>query len=90
MCDCPELSTDELAELVRLIPEGEGVRFMQALRGIPETALRPGGSASNDLLIAIAGSPQRMDALLNLGYDTFAKVYGRTGRHVGTTDQYLF
>jgi hypothetical protein len=84
-----QLTTDELADVVRLIPEGEGSRFIQTVRTIPETALRPGSSASGDLLKAIAQSPQRMDALLNLGYDTFAAIYRRAGRRAETADQYL-
>lgn len=84
-----QLTPDELAEVVRLISEGEGSRFVQTVRTIPETALRPGGSASGDLLRAIAQSPQRMDALLNFGYDTFAAIYRRAGRRAETADQYL-
>lgn len=84
-----QLSTDELAGIVRSIPEGEGARFVQAVRGIPATALRPGGSATGDLLSAIATHPQRMDALLNLGYETFAALHHRVGRTLEGFGQYL-
>ncbi len=82
------LAADELAGIVRTVPQGEGARFARAVRAIPEKALGPGGPASGDFLRALAGSPRRMDALLNIGYDSFAAVYRRTGPSAERLDEY--
>ncbi|MCP4259944.1 MAG: hypothetical protein GY774_20885 [Planctomycetes bacterium] len=83
------LISSELSDLIRLVPEGEGARFARAVKAIPESALGPGGFASSDFLRMVAGSPRRMNTLANMGYNSFAAIYRRTGRNVGTLDQYL-
>jgi hypothetical protein len=79
------LTADELTYLVRSLPEGEGSRFVHALRAIPETAF----GSSREILQAIATSSKRMDALVNLGYDAFTAIYRRAGNNFQTLDEYL-
>lgn len=83
------LSTNEIADLVRVVPPGEGARFARAVRTIPATAFGSGGTASAEFLRAIAQNPSRMNVLANIGYDSFAAIYQRAGGNAQALDRYL-
>jgi hypothetical protein len=80
----------ELADAQRVVAaigEGQGARFAAALRRIPVGRLPAGARAA--FLEVVAASPRRMDAVLELGIDTFAAVHRRADGHAGTIDEYL-
>jgi len=79
---------NEVGDIIRHIPSGQGASFARAMRAIPQDVAL-GGRASSDMLRALAESPTRMDALSNLGYDAFSVIYTRVGRNPQTLDNYL-
>jgi hypothetical protein len=81
------LSTDELAELVRLVPERDGARFIRAVRSVPDTAFGAGNTLARDLLREVASNPGRMDALAAIGYRSYAAMYQHAGRDTKVLDQ---
>jgi hypothetical protein len=83
------LAPDEIRGLLYALPEGQHARFARAVRSIPPSAFGPGGSASVNFLDTLAASPQRLDAMLQIGYDSFASIYRRAGNSVEKMDQYL-
>lgn len=83
------LPPDQIRGLLYALPEGQHARFARALRSIPPSAFGPEGLASVDFLDMLAASPQRMDAMLQMGYGSFASIYRRAGKSVGETDRYL-
>jgi hypothetical protein len=83
------LPPDEIRGLLYALPEGQHARFARAVRSIPPSAFGPGGSASANFLDMLAASPQRVDAMLQMGYGSFASIYSRAGGRVEKMDQYL-
>ncbi|HLW71305.1 MAG TPA: hypothetical protein VKS22_11860 [Candidatus Binataceae bacterium] len=83
------LPPDEIRGLLYGLPEGQHARFARAVRSIPSSAFGPGGSASVNFLDMLAASPQRMDAMLQMGYGSFASIHRRAGSSVEKMDQYL-
>src|SRR5262245_47502702 len=83
------LPPDEIRGLLYALPEGQHARFARAVRSIPPSAFGPGGSASAGFLDMLASSPQRMDAMLQIGYGSFASIYRRAGNSVERMDHYL-
>lgn len=79
---------NEVGDIIRHIPSGQGASFARAMRAIPQDVAL-GGRASSDMLRALAESPTRMDALSNLGYEAFSVIYTRVGRNPQTLDNYL-
>ena len=83
------LPPDEIRGLLYALPEGQHARFARAVRSIPPSAFGPQGSASVNFLDMLAASPQRMDAMLQMGYGSFASIYRRAGNSAEKMDQYL-
>lgn len=83
------LNPDEIGGLLHAIPEGQHARFARAVRAIPADAFGPGGTASVDFLRLVATSPQRLEALTQMGYGTFAALYRRAGNSAEKLDQFL-
>jgi hypothetical protein len=79
----------EINGLSHVVPPGQGRRFAQTIRRIPPTAFGPGGAATPEFLIALAESPQRMEAMSRMGYETFAAVFRRAEGDARKMDQYL-
>jgi len=83
------LAPDEIRGLLYALPEGQHGRFARAVRSIPASAFGPEGAASFNFLDMLAASPQRMDAMLQMGYGSFASLYRRAGNSVEKMDRYL-
>ena len=80
----------ELADAERVVAaigEGEGARFAAALRQIPLGRLTADARAA--FLEVVAASPSRMEAVAELGADTFAAVYRRVAGRGEAIDEYL-
>ncbi len=81
------LQLADARRVVQAIPDGEGARFSAALKRIPVSRLA--GESRAAFLELVATSPRRMDAVANLGVDTFASVYRRATGHGDLLDEYL-
>ena len=73
--------------VVAAIGQGEGARFAAVLRRIPLGRLAADARAA--FLEVVAASPRRMEAVAELGADTFAAVYRRVTGRGEAIDEYL-
>ncbi len=73
--------------VVAAIGQGEGARFAAVLRRIPLGRLAADARAA--FLEVVAASPRRMEAVAELGADTFAAVYRRVAGRGEAIDEYL-
>ena len=73
--------------VVRAIPDGEGARFAAALKRIPLGRLA--ADSRGAVLELVAGSAKRMDAVVKVGFDTFAGVLRRSAGSPEQVDRYL-
>ena len=74
-------------KVVRAIPDGEGARFAAALKRIPLGRLA--ADSRGAVLELVAGSAKRMDAVLKVGFDTFAGVLRRSAGNAEQVDRYV-
>jgi hypothetical protein len=81
------LQLADARRVVQAIPDGEGARFAAGLRRIPVARLA--GESRAAFLELVATSPRRMDAVADMGADTFASVYRRAAGHGDLLDEYL-
>jgi hypothetical protein len=80
------LGVDGAVDVVRAIPDGEMSRFTRALDALPPEEL---GKAAAERLRGIAASPKRMDAVVNVGHDTYRALEGRVGGRLQLLDEHL-
>lgn len=83
------LTAQDLTEIIISIPKGEGKNFVRAINIIEKKAGNLEKLLDADLLRAISTSKRRMDSLVELGYDTFARIYKHSGEVPERMDQYL-